>query len=220
MFRTRMSYKIALISVLVLMTSLLGYTVVRADNPYEDITNLAEKIGEYHVRVNATVNTHIDSLITYFESKEDLQLLLNEETRNKITPPEDDADCSVTGADMNLSAECLRIKLESELELLTPTLSEDLDALELGTSGGEVSQTSSNMESRQTFVNNQLALIREMQSATMSYYRQILFAYPLHTQYEITIIELEVFLDQLKAMKRQIISLPSEFQDVSKTECL
>ena len=210
------------IVLLTLLTALVGtmFTSIASAQTYSG--SLPQQFAEYHLRINEITNIHFNALFEHFDEKNDLQSLLNDETKAKITAPEVLEDSCPEGDDMNFSATCLAYKLDNEFRVLVESIQGNLekaDAATIEEVRGIIGGVSS-IGLNNNFADEQIEIAANLQNQTIAFYRQTLFAYPLHTQYEITLEELNIFLSHLKDIENELANYPSKFHDATTTECL
>lgn len=205
-----------------IVTFLIGaifYQVAYADS-YAGL-DVAEKFGEYHLRVNDITNEHFRELITFFEDKTDMESILDETTRSRLGSPQNlDSECS-TDEDMNFSSSCLAYKLNQEYLDLVESLQQDLERADVDTlrESADITAGISDIGITNQFAAEQLELSSELQRQTVAFYQQTLLTFPLHIQYQITIDELNKFLSNVRQINRKISIYPSKFHNATTAQC-
>jgi transcriptional/translational regulatory protein YebC/TACO1 len=120
--------------------------------------------------------------------------------QEKLTPP---ADLTNTLQCLdNLTSTCLQQKL-------------NFLYLEYQAEANKISETAEDS----IFLNEQLALIPELNKQSLEFYRQILFSYPLHIQNTKIIENLETLIDNLKDLEDAMQPYSNVFHNVTTPYC-
>lgn len=185
--------KLLIITALV-STLLIGAGIVLAQSSTEEV----DLIADYHVKANEIINEQFENLFTFFDEIdiEDENYLA--QIQEKLTVPEDLESCST-----NLTSTCLLYRLNNELDGLRL----DLD---------EISETTStSLQYRQ----QQLSLIQALNTQSVEFYGQTLFAYPIHIQNERLLEGLKEMRTNLKELERNLQPYSNVFHNVATTQC-
>lgn len=208
---------------LLIATLALGFTRIAQADDYDSLSKVSYKIGEYHVRVNQITNDHFKALITFFDEFENIENFANIKLSERLTAPEESNRASVcTETDqgkMNFSATCLEYKLNRELDALTTSLNKIAERADSSVEIQDLSGLAQSLAMNNDFVTEQINQSIKLQKQTLRFYRQTLFAYPIHIQYEMTKDELNELISNLKNLKRELQLYPSKFHDATTAIC-
>lgn len=208
---------ISLISAIVL-ASLVVVTASANPGNYKRYDSVPEKIAHYHINVNNIINAQTSALITYFDENEGI----TEDTQEVFLSPEQSQKEELCSREdnPNLSASCLFYKVNSEYQALRNSLGDVSFTIPSNLSEvRDLSAQSQGVEAEESFMIEELSNSRELMDQSVQFYRQLLFAYPIHKQYQKTIEQLEVYNSNLKQFRNQIEKYPNKFHNASTVEC-
>lgn len=208
---------ISIVSAIILASFIVVTASAQAGN-YKRYDSVPEKIANYHINVNQIINEQTAALIAFFDENDDI----TPETQQVFLSPEDDQkeELCFDEENPNLSASCLFYKINEEYLALRESLKDvSLKIPSSLSSVRDLDSQSKGLEAQENFVFEELDNSRKLMDQSVQFYRQLLFAYPIHKQYEKTIEELREYNSNLKKFRNQIEKYPNKFHNASTVEC-
>lgn len=213
-----MRTKIISIVSAIILASLIVVNVSAQANGYKRYESVPEKMAQYHIKVNEIINFQTTSLIDYFDTYDSI----TDSTLTTFLSPDESEkeELCLQESEPNLSASCLFYKINLEYQDLREALGDS--SFDIPASLSDVrglDAQSQGAEAQESFVFEELNNSRELMDQSVQFYRQLLFAYPIHKQYEKTIDELKEYNSNLKKFRNQIEKYPNKFHNASTVEC-
>lgn len=189
---------------------------VAADND-----NSVKLLGNYHLKVNEIVNQKVSDFYSFFD---EVKLSLNnnnteilaEIQANLLPPSEVNADTCKS----NLSSTCLTYLLNIEYQTTASEVIQNLETIQEIPEGSTLTKIGSSSEQKRQFIIDELRNARMATENTVEFYRQFIFAYPLHIEFEMTAANLKKLKGEIKKFSNTLETYPSKFHDATTVQCL
>jgi hypothetical protein len=212
-----------IVSVSVLISGLIfGATIALAQSNLGG-GNYVSVTAAYHVEANKIVNDQFSDLFTYFSELEITdEDYLSEMQRLLLPPSQDDSLSQQEVIDLcqnNLSSFCLQTKLSSLYLTYQQEVSQFQNTL-TSTANLDLNSVSTIDSTPSKFIEEQLNVIAMINKQSIEFYRQALFAYPMHIQNQQIIDNLKELINNLRDLENQLEPYPSIFHNVTTTECI
>lgn len=208
---------ISIVSAIVIANFIVATASANRSN-YNRFDSVPEKFANYHININQIIDSQTSALIAYFDENESI----TPDTQAVFLSPEEDQKetLCMREEDPNLSASCLFYKINSEYQALRASLNGvSLNIPSNLSDVRDIESQTQGVEAQESFVFEELNNSRELMDQSVQFYRQLLFAYPIHKQYEKTIDELKEYNSNLKKFRNQIEKYPNKFHNASTVEC-
>ena len=221
MFCFKMYNKLKIIIVINLLLTVFFTTkalVVAADNNDPIVI-----IGKYHIEVNELVNQKIKSLYAIFEETEVKKMLKSGDPKvlialsPKLMPP---TDISETTCTENVSASCLTFLINAKYKIAAQNAIHTLSQIDTPADNSAITNAGNVSAARQQFILQELKNARNVSEATIEFYKQLLFAYPLHFQLQNSADNLQELQSQISKFNDILKDYPSKFHDATTTQCM
>lgn len=219
---------LALTSKLLLITTIIsglcfgtGIAVLRANA--NQSSNPVSLTANYYAQANLIVNAQFEQLFSAFDELDpkDESYFVTIEQLFSI-PPEISAPNDSFSLDefclTNITSRCL----EHKLNQLYLAFEQDLTGLSQNTTISEnqsLTNTGNSSNTNAEFINEQKNLIQNLNQQSIEFYRQVLFAYPMHIQNQQIAENLKELLTNLKKLEDTLKPFPSIFHNVTTAAC-
>jgi len=220
MFHRYLSNKIGtyILSLLLIGLIAINAIVFASDNSLENYA------ATYHLEINEIVNQHVYAMISFFNTKTDLDSLSEEDINLLVAPAENalEEECYRKTEDdlMNITSTCLNYKMRARYNEYSDLLDSQADGFNV-----DVDEVTNQKEligasgSQQSFIFAQKQEASDLIEQTVKFYNQLYFSYPIHKQYEQTIDQLTELKSNLKKLRRKLKRYPSKFHNATSTSC-
>jgi hypothetical protein len=219
---------LTLTSKLLLITTIIsglcfgtGLAVLKANA--NQSSNPVSLTANYYAEANLIVNAQFQQLFSAFDEldPEDPSYFTTIEQLFSI-PPEIANPNETFSLDefcqTNITSRCL----ENKLNQLYLAFEQDLAGLSQETplsTSQSLTNTGSSSNANAEFINEQKNLIQNLNQQSIEFYRQVLFAYPMHIQNQQIAENLKQLLTNLKKLEDALKPYPSIFHNVTTAAC-
>lgn len=206
--RSRLKKSIIVCSIL---TTLIVLTLsVSAQNSTDP---MVEAFAEYHYQNNLDFKNKTQQLIDYFK---DSQGTLPENFTTMFSPPLalDKVSCAE-----NLSSSCLNFSFEENINDLVPKMQSALGEVDVSPDNNITERVGSNAQARYRFMEEQFEASIDTTQSSLTFYQQLLQAYPMHLAYQSTQDELDILISNLSELESYVKQYPSKYNNVTTPYC-
>lgn len=206
--RTRLkSYISGLIFLITLIVLSLSVSAQDQTDP------MVEAFAEFHYQNNLEFQHKTQLLIDYFK---DSQGSLPDDFTSSFSPPEtiDPVQCQE-----NLSSSCLNFAFEKNLNELIPKIQSSLNSVDISSSPNITERGATKVQARYNFMQEQFEASIDTIQASLTFYQQLIQAYPMHLAYQKTQDELDILIKNLSELESYVKQYPSKYNNVTTPYC-
>lgn len=219
MFRYSM-YKLIL-SASVIASMIFGAGIALGSNHTNSSGGEVNLVANYYANANSITNGYFNKVLNFFNELDLDEPDYLQEIKTQLLPPENLASRDFSACRLSISSVCLQIELENLYAATEPRLIQIQNSFaENNTRSNSFSSFTSLNDVRREFIDEQLNYMRSINLQALEFYRQLLFAYPVHIQNQQTKESLKEFVGNLKQMEQNFKPYPGVFHNVSTPQCI
>jgi hypothetical protein len=206
--RTKLKKTVSLVIFSIALTLLsLGVYAQSTPDP------MIEAFADFHFQNNQIFQDQTSQLFDYFESSDNS---IPTDISSKFSPPLalDSLSCQE-----NLSSSCLNYKFEENLNNLVPEIQKALNFVDVQDITNLSDTNALQSQQRFRFMQEQFEAAIDSTQSTLSFYQQLLQAYPMHLSYQATQSELDILINNLQELESYIKQYPSKYNHVTTPYC-
>lgn len=193
-------------------------------SPTDARVTATKLIADYHITANRITNEQVSRVLTFFDDLDVDTDGYTDRILETFSPPEfiDEVGVRIPteeACESSLSTQCLNQRLFDEFLLLMSGLGLTYGNIEGGISFDSLGQVITSIEDQQSFLIDQLEVALQVTRQTVSFYDQILQAYPIHVQNQRIIEELEKLQVNLSQLRRTMEPYSNIFHNVTSAAC-
>lgn len=177
---------------------------------------LAQIFAQFHADTNQLVNQKIKGFTDLNKSVKDPSNLPKDFNQKLTTPTALDT----VSCEDNLSASCLQFLINQNFTDLTGAIQQNLSSLQLNDSSSlTTTEITQSQGQKIIFIQSELEAINDSVEQTLIFYQQLLLSLPLHNSYQLSIQELDNYIEGFQDLEFYIQKYPSKYNNVTTPYC-
>jgi hypothetical protein len=215
-------YKQIILVMAVISSMIFGTGIALGDNT-ESRNNEVNLVATYYTNANIITNDYFKKVLTFFDELDIEDPNYLQEIQTNLLPPENLESRDFAACQESLSSICLQIELENLYMLSERQLLAVRNSISPNTgpnAATDFASFTSVNDVRREFIDEQLNFMRNINTQSLEFYRQLLFAYPIHIQNQKTKEGLKDFLDNLRQLERNLAPYSGIFHNVTTAQCI
>lgn len=174
---------------------------------------MVDAFAQFHYQNNQIFQNQTSQLLDYLSNSQDS---LPEDLSTRFAPP---ASLDSVACQENLSSSCLNFQFEENLNQLVPKIQDALNFVSVKDITNLSDSSAMQTQQRFRFMQEQFEAAIDSTQSTLSFYQQLLQAYPMHLSYQATQSELDILIGNLQELESYIKQYPSKYNNVTTPYC-